>query len=131
MSSEHGTHEVLGEEVDRVVPRDRDGDLELAGQELLAVDGLGRVLKVGPELVEGPGLGDLGVLALHAHELLAVEPDVIVGARLGGKQVGHVLGELEEEGQRRRQASDWRPSAPQRRKFASGSSRRGALPAQR
>ena len=33
-------------------------------------------------------------LLVHRHELLAVEPDIVVGAALGGQQVGDVVGRL-------------------------------------
>lgn len=42
--------------------RTRDGDLELAGQEELAVDGLRVAVKVGAKPVEGAVCGHLGVL---------------------------------------------------------------------
>jgi hypothetical protein len=54
--------DVVGEDVDAVVARDGDGDLELAGEELRPVDGLGAVLVVGAKAVEGAVGGDLGVL---------------------------------------------------------------------
>jgi hypothetical protein len=54
--------QVVGEEVHAVVAGHSDRDLELAGQELRAVDGLRGVLEVGAEAVEGAVVRDLGVL---------------------------------------------------------------------
>ena len=56
---------VIGEEVDRVVAGDGDADLELAGQELGAVDGLRGVLKVCAKPVEVAVCSNLGVLCVR------------------------------------------------------------------
>ena len=45
--------QVICEDVHRVVPRHSHPNLELAGQELGAIDGLRRALKVGAKAVEG------------------------------------------------------------------------------
>ena len=88
--------DVVGQKVDVVIPGDGDADLELAGQELGAVDGFGGALKVGPEPVVVPARHHLRLL--DGENLLAVQPHVVVGARLGREEVADVLRELLRDG---------------------------------
>ena len=85
--------DVLGEQVDRVVPRDGDGDLELAGQVGGAVQGLG-----GIATEDGSGFLELarllhGTPGLDAVAQIPVHPEVQVGALggLGRQQVGDAI----------------------------------------
>ena len=90
--------EVVGEQVDRVVARHRHRDLELAREELRAVDGLRGAGEVGAVRVVVAGCRDLWPLEDGARELLAVEPDVVVGPGLRREQVRDVLGEARARG---------------------------------
>mmetsp|Transcript_17018 Transcript_17018/g.30409 ORF Transcript_17018/g.30409 Transcript_17018/m.30409 type:complete len:539 (+) Transcript_17018:171-1787(+) len=90
----HDYADVIGEEVHRVVARYGDRHLELARQELSAVDGLRGVLKVGAKAVEGAVRGHFGVLTGAAHKLLPVKPHVVVGAALRRKKIRNVIGQL-------------------------------------
>jgi hypothetical protein len=59
---DHNDADVIGEEIHTVIPRDSDSNLELAWQELGAIDGLWAVLKVGTKPVERSISCHLGVL---------------------------------------------------------------------
>mmetsp|Transcript_3220 Transcript_3220/g.11215 ORF Transcript_3220/g.11215 Transcript_3220/m.11215 type:complete len:547 (-) Transcript_3220:141-1781(-) len=91
VSGHHHNGHVVGEHVNGVVARHGDRDLKLSRQKLSAVDGLGRPLEVGSKSVEVSVLGDLGVLLLGGHELLAIQPHVVVRARLGREEVRNVV----------------------------------------
>mmetsp|Transcript_14292 Transcript_14292/g.40781 ORF Transcript_14292/g.40781 Transcript_14292/m.40781 type:complete len:249 (+) Transcript_14292:1091-1837(+) len=86
----HKAH-VVRKHIHRVVARDRHRDLELAGQEQIAIDGLWRVLKVCPKAVEGPIRRHLGILHLVAEEFLPVQPHIVVRAALRRQQVGDIV----------------------------------------
>jgi glucose/arabinose dehydrogenase len=66
--------EVVGEHVDVVVGRDRDGDLELARQVVLAVERLGVVGR------------------LAARDQFLAQPDLVVGARARQKMLADAFG---------------------------------------
>ena len=85
---------VVGKEVNAVVARDGDRDLELAWQKLGAVDRLWGILKVGAKHIGCTVCCHLGILLVHRHKLLAIEPDVVVGARLRCQEVCDVIGKL-------------------------------------
>mmetsp|Transcript_7478 Transcript_7478/g.8636 ORF Transcript_7478/g.8636 Transcript_7478/m.8636 type:complete len:230 (+) Transcript_7478:537-1226(+) len=86
--------EIVCEQVDAVIPRHGHGHLELTRQELCAVDGFDRVVEVGTEGVVSTSLGHLGTLHLRGHELLTVQPHVVVRTCLRGEQIGNVVGSL-------------------------------------
>eukprot|EP00967_Tisochrysis_lutea_P000756 scaffold956_cov18-Tisochrysis_lutea.AAC.2 len=71
--------------VNAVVPRHSDSNLELAGQELGAIDGLRGVLKVGAKLVERTVCCHLGVLWAGAAR--SAEEETSIHTSLSHKQL--------------------------------------------
>ena len=95
VTEQHQAH-VLGEQVHRVVTRHRHRHLELAGHVGGAVKRLGGIAAEHPPLalqLLDPAHGSRG---LEPEAEVTVHPDVQVGAfgRLGGEQIGDVVGQL-------------------------------------
>mmetsp|Transcript_4857 Transcript_4857/g.8445 ORF Transcript_4857/g.8445 Transcript_4857/m.8445 type:complete len:224 (+) Transcript_4857:1791-2462(+) len=85
---------VVCEQIHRVVTWHCDCHLELAGQELCAIDGLRGVLKVGTKAIECAVRGNLGILLVSRSKLLSIKPHIVVCAGLRSQKVGNVIRHL-------------------------------------